>query len=273
MVAEGCRGYSLPRPFLPSLVPNRTRLALRQVSVVVLLSLVASVAAFAQGRTPSQEETVTWKNCGTTCGASAGSGAVAYGTQTLVSGTSLDGVAAEFALNPKDPYGNYYWYVDLAKPASGATIDRRYVEYVFSVYVPATYDTAWRGVEWGVSVRNQGWWWRSAYQLSKGSGFRFYDPSQKAWISTGVALFNFAPGQWHQVRVRSQLFSTSTDHRIQHLFIEIDGVRKTLTSKSNKAVKDGSSSNTYKASFQLDGGKLPVPYSVYFDKMLVSSWF
>lgn len=232
-----------------------------------------SVAAVGQTRTPSQEELLTWKDCGTTCGASAGSGASAYGTETLVSSIDLDGVSAEFSLNPKDPYGNFYWYGTLPQPASSTVIDGRYVEYLYSIYIPSTYGTSWHAIEWGVSVRNNGMWWRSAYQLSKNSGFRFYDPSKKAWQSTGVALYNFTAGKWHTVRVRSRLHNTSSNHSIEHQFIEIDGVRKTLTSKSNAAVKDGSTSNSYKASFQLDGEKLPMPYSVYFDKMKVTTWF
>jgi hypothetical protein len=239
----------------------------------IILTLLCAVGAHAQSRTPSMEETLTWKDCGTTCGASAGSGAHAYGTETLVSSIDLDGVSAEFHLSPKDPYGNFYWYGALPKPASPTVIDGRYVEYVYSIYVPSTYSTCWHAVEWGVSVRNNGMWWRSAYQLSKNSGFRFYDPSKKGWVSTGIALYNFTAGKWHQIRVRSRLHDATNNHRIEHLFIEIDGVRKTLTNLSNAAVKDGSTSNTYKASFQLDGEKLPMPYSVYFDKMLVTTWF
>jgi len=239
----------------------------------VMSVILGSVAANGQSRTPSEEEVLTWQNCGTTCGGSAGSGAAPYGTETLVSSIDLDGVSAEFSLNPRDPYGNFYWYAALPKPASPTVIDNRYVEYVFSIYVPLTYDTCWRAIEWGVSVRNNGMWWRSAYQLSKSSGFRYYDPSKSAWVSTGVALYNFTAGQWHQVRVRSRLHDASSNHRIEHQFIEIDGVRKTLTSASNAAVKDGSTANTYKASFQLDGQKLPMTYSVYFDKMAVTTWF
>ena len=257
-------------------IPLQVSLAARVVKIGAVIAVFASLslsAANAQTRTPSQEEVLTWQNCGTSCGASAGSGATAQGTETLVSTTDLDGVSAEFSLNPHDPYGNYYWYASLPKPASPTVIDNRYVQYDFSIYVPTTYDTCWRAIEWGVSVRKSGMWWRSAYQLSKSSGFRYYSPSKKAWISTGVALYNFAPGTWHSVRVRSRLHDTSGNHTIEHLYIEIDGVRKTLTSASNPAVADSSSYNSYKASFQLDGQKLPMPYSVYFDKMLVSTWF
>ena len=243
--------------------------------VVVLLSFVSlSSSVSGQSRTPSQEEVLTWQNCGTSCGSTGGvGGAVAYGTQTLVSSIDLDGVSAEFSLNPKDSYGNFYWYAALPKPASPTVIDNRYVDYVFSIYIPLTYDTDWHALEWGVSVRKSGMWWRSAYQLSKGNGWRFYDPVKKGWQSMGIALYNFTPGQWHQVRVRTRLHDASNDHRVEHLFVEVDGLRKTLTGKSNAAQKDGSTSNTYKASFQLDGQNLAMPYSVYFDKMLVSSWF
>src|SRR4051812_18903738 len=156
MVSEGSPRYSLHMQFKQSLATYRSKFAWRQASFIVLFSLFSLVAASAQTRTPSMEEKLTWKNCGTTCGATSGSSASAYGTQTLVSSKTLDGVSAEFALNPQDPYGNFYWYGDLTKPASASTIDHRYVEYVFSIYVPASYDTAWRAVEWGVSVRNQG---------------------------------------------------------------------------------------------------------------------
>jgi len=241
------------------------------VVLLLLVSLCSSMSG--QSRTPSQEEVLTWQDCGTSCGASAGSGAHAYGTETLVSSIDLDGVSAEFALNPKDPYGNFYWYGSLPKPASPTVIDNRYVEYVFSIYIPLTYDTDWHALEWGVSVRKSGMWWRSAYQLSKGNGFRFYDPIKKGWVSMGIALYNFTPGNWHQVRVRTRLHDASNDHRVEHLFVEVDGLRKTVTGKSNPAQKDGSTSNSYKASFQLDGQSLPTPYAVYFDKMLVSTWF
>jgi hypothetical protein len=246
---------------------------LLKTGVVLLLFVSVCSSMNGQSRTPSQEEVLTWQDCGTSCGASAGSGAHAYGTQTLVSSIDLDGVSAEFHLNPQDPYGNFYWYASLPKPASPTVIDNRYVEYVFSIYIPLTYDTAWHALEWGVSVRKGGMWWRSAYQLSKGNGWRFYDPVKKGWQSMGIGLYNFTPGQWHQVRVRTRLHDASNDHRVEHLFVEVDGLRKTVTGKSNPAQKDGSTSNSYKASFQLDGQSLAMPYSVYFDKMLVSSWF
>lgn len=240
--------------------------------VLGLLAL-SSLLAAGQTRTPSLEETLTWKDCGTTCGATAGSGAVAYGIEKLVTSPTLDGLAMEFWLDPQSPYGNFYWYTNLAKPASATTINGRYVEYRFSVYVPSQFDTAWRAVEWGVSVRNSGWWWRSAYQLSKSSGFRFYDPSLKTWISTGISLYNFSPGKWHSVRVQSQLVDTSSSRRVKHLFLEIDGVKKYLTNKSNPAVRDGSTYTSYKLSFQLDGQKLPTPYGVYYDKLTFRTWF
>jgi hypothetical protein len=241
----------------------------------VVLSILVGLCPLVNGqsRTPSQEEVLTWQNCGTNCGASSGSGSQAFGNEALVSSIDLDGVSAEFSLNPKDPYGNFYWYASLPKPASSTVINNRYIDYVFSIYVPLTYDTAWHALEWGVSVRKSGMWWRSAYQLSKGNGWRFYDPVKKGWVSMGIALYNFTPGKWHQVRVRSRLHDASNNHRVEHLFVEVDGVRKTLTAKSNPAMKDSSTTNSYKASFQLDGQGLAMPYSVYFDKMLVSSWF
>jgi len=241
-------------------------------ALLLFVSLCPPVSG--QSRTPSQEEVLTWKDCGTSCGSTGGiGGAQAYGTETLVSSIDLDGVSAEFSLNPKDSYGNFYWYASLPKPASPTAIDNRYVEYVFSIYVPLTYDTAWHALEWGVSVRNGGMWWRSAYQLSKGNGWRFYDPIKTGWVSMGIALYNFTPGQWHQVRVRTRLHDASNDHRVEHVFVEVDGLRKTMTGMSNPAQKDGSTYNSYKASFQLDGQRLAMPYSVYFDKMLVSTWF
>ena len=255
-------------------VPYCPEAKLLKVALVLLFLLSLPSLANAQSRTPSQEEVLTWKDCGTSCGSTGGiGGAEANGSQTLVSSIDLDGVSSQFALNPKDPYGNFYWYASLPQPASPTVIDNRYIEYVFSIYVPLTYDTAWHALEWGVSVRKGGMWWRSAYQLSKGNGWRFYDPVKKGWVSMGIALYNFTPGQWHQVRVRTMLHDATNNYRVEHLFVEVDGLRKTLTGKSNPAQKDGSTYNSYKASFQLDGQRLAMPYAVYFDKMLVSSWF
>src|SRR3954464_2044140 len=251
-------------------------LGAKLIKIGVGLSFLAFIPllASAQSRTPSQEEVLTWKDCGTSCGSTGGiGGAEAYGAQTLVSSIDLDGLSSQFALNPKDPYGNFYWYATLPTPSSPTAIDNRYIEYVFSIHIPLTYDTDWHALEWGVSVRKSGMWWRSAYQLSKGNGWRFYDPIKKGWVSMGIGLYNFTPGTWHQVRVRTRLHDASNDHRVEHLFVEVDGLRKTLSGKSNPAQKDGSTSNSYKASFQLDGQRLPTPYAIYFDKMLVSTWF
>src|SRR4051794_18610931 len=104
-------------------VPYRFGAQILKTGVVLLFLIFGSSLVKAQTRTPSQEEKLTWKNCGTNCGASAGSGADAYGTQTLVSSINLDGVSSQFALDPKDPYGNFYWYASLPTPASPTAVD------------------------------------------------------------------------------------------------------------------------------------------------------
>jgi len=91
--------------------PQRaSELTVLKIGVALLVLVGICPLLNSQTRTPSQEEMVTCLNCGTSCGSTGGTGgAVAFGTETLVSSIDLDGVSAEFSLDPKDPYGNFYW--------------------------------------------------------------------------------------------------------------------------------------------------------------------
>src|SRR5213082_3477419 len=95
----------------------------------------------------------------------------------------------------------------------------------------------------------------------------FFNYGAKVWESANVPLQRFTPGTWHHIV--AEYHNDVAPHSIFHDALTVDGVRTPVNIRHD-AFFSGATNDQFTNAFQLDSNSVPLPYSVFLDRMKVT---
>ena len=92
-------------------------------------------------------------------------------------------------------------------------------------------------------------------------------PAQGPSPPANVPLQRFTPGTWHHIV--AEYHNDVASHSVFHDALTVDGVRTPVNIRHD-AFFSGAANDQFTNAFQLDSNSVPLPYSVFLDRMKVT---
>ncbi len=210
------------------------------------------------------EDVNKWLTCGA-CGNGGGTGAIAnYSATVGMASPSEDGSATQFSIAASVPYTNGYFYQ--AENPVHAQIGL--LQYEFDLYIPSGSENAPQALEFECQQALNGWIYNFSWQADYASNvWRIFNYGAKVWESANVPLQRFTPGTWHHIV--AEYHNDVASHSVFHDALTVDGVRTPVNIRHD-AFFSGAANDQFTNAFQLDSNSVPLPYSVFLDRMKVT---
>jgi len=207
------------------------------------------------------EQMSGWESC-TVCAGPGGQGnPVPYSMTRGQSSPSLDGSSTKFWIGGTTPYGAALWWKQL-----GADDSKR--NFVFDMYFYMTNPSASQALEFDMNqaVGGKRYIFGTQCDYKDHKTWDVFDGVARKWISTGIPCAVPAAYKWHHVVFE---FQRTSDNRVKFVSVTLNG-KKSYFNKSY--APHNSSVRELNVAFQMDGNKTMTDYSVWVDKMKMSTW-
>jgi len=210
------------------------------------------------------EDIDKWLTCGA-CGNGAGTGAIAnYSAAVGMASPSEDGSATRFSIAASVPYTNGYFY----RVQNPIHTQINFLQYEFDLYIPSGSENAPQALEFECQQALNGWIYNFSWQADYASNtWRIFNYGAKVWEPANLPLQRFTPGTWHHIV--AEYHNDAASHSVFHDVLTVDGVRMPVNIRHD-AFLSGDANDQFTNAFQLDSNSVPLPYSVFLDRMKVT---
>jgi len=229
--------------------------------VCFALGFLVNHAANAQTTISNIDQMSGWQSCSSCAGAGGSGPSTPHSLVQNQSSPSLDGKSAKFSISGSTAYANALWWKQLGGQNSAHN-------FVYDAYYYIKNPTAPQALEFDVNQTVNGKWFVFGTEcVLKGTPhWDVYDPYHRKWIATTVPCKVPKAYSWNHVVVE---FHRTTTGMNQFVSVTVNGVKsyfnKTYTPKAG-------SSSTVNVAFQMDLNRSATAYSVWLDKLKLTSW-
>lgn len=234
-----------------------TRTAVRLTLIIITLTLLFT-SAFA-GNFPSIEQMGGWQTCSSCAGAGGVGPGVNHGISYGVASPSLDGAATQFTVNGGFPYADAIWWKQLGG-------DNTATHFVYDLYFYIADTGASEALEFDVnqSVGGRKYTYGTQCGVNYDRQWDVWDTAGKHWRPTGVPC-NVLPNTWNHYT--GEFYRANG--RTYVVSITLNGV-KSYVNASYSSMSSGA--YEVNVAFQMDQTGVHRPYSVWLDKVSLTSW-
>lgn len=202
-----------------------------------------------------------WESCSVCAGIGASGPVAQYSTTQGRSSPSMDGSSQEFWIGGATPYSNALWW----KQLGGNTALRRFVYDLYFYVKTPQYAQA---LEFDVNHSSNGKKYIMGVQCNiRHTGqWEVWDGMAKTWRTTGVACSVPPAYTWNHL---VEEFTHDNYGNLTFVSITLNG-NKHYINRTYGSI--GSSVSEVNVAFQMDGDYAQHAYSVWLDKIMLSSW-
>lgn len=207
------------------------------------------------------EQMTGWQSCSKCAGPGGNGASVPYSMTKGQSSPSMDGNSTKFWIGGTSPYGAALWWKQL-----GADDSKR--NFVFDMYFYIKDPSAAQALEFDMNQALNGrrYIFGTQCDYKDHKTWDVFDGVNRRWVQTSIPCTIPAAYTWHHVVFE---FQRTTDNRVKFISVTLNG-KKNYFNKS--FAPHSSSSRELNVAFQLDGNKYMTDYSVWVDKMKMSTW-
>ncbi len=209
----------------------------------------------------SIEQMTGWQSCSVCAGPGGNGTAVPYSMTKGQSSPSMDGASTKYWIGGSSPYGAALWWKQL-----GADDSKK--NFVYDMYFYMTNPSAAQALEFDMNQAVGGlrYIFGTQCDYKDHKTWDVFDGVARKWVSTGIACTPPSAYVWHHLVLE---FQRTSGNMAKFISVTLDG-KKSYFNKS--FAPHTSSVRELNVAFQMDGNKYMTDYSVWVDKMKMSTW-
>jgi hypothetical protein len=207
------------------------------------------------------EQMSGWQWCSVCAGPGGNGTAVPFSMTSGVSSPSMDGASTKYWIGGSSPYGAALWWKQL-----GADDSKH--NFVYDLYFYMTDPKSSQALEFDMNqaVGGKRYIFGTQCDYKDHKTWDVFDGVARKWVSTGIACTPPSAYTWHHLVLE---FQRTSGNMAKFIAVTLDGKK----SYFNKSFAPHSSSvRELNVAFQMDGNGSMTDYSVWVDKMKMSTW-